>query len=308
MHGAMVLEDSSFPEMSLETMNKVVRPKVLGAINLDHLFRDDALDFCIFFSSIASAVGNRGQSNYSAANMYMAALALQRRRRGVAASVLHLGTVIGLGYMMHGTLESLRMMLYRGGFDKIHERWFHQCIAEAILTGRPDSGCDPEIITGIRLSDPDQLERSPWANNPRFQHCTYRESAVAADGTRGGVGSAAVAVRTLLLDVTTTGERLGVVTDAFLGRLQAILQTRLESSEEKAGFLAATTDDTGIDSLVAIEIRAWFQKEMDVDLPILKILGGATIAELVASAADTIPSALTPKLGNEPGAASEEQR
>lgn len=39
--------------------------------------------------------------------------------------------------------------------------------------------------------------------------------------------------------------------------------------------------DLGMDSLVAVEIRAWFLQELAVDLPVLKILGGASVAELV---------------------------
>jgi Phosphopantetheine attachment site len=39
--------------------------------------------------------------------------------------------------------------------------------------------------------------------------------------------------------------------------------------------------DFGIDSLVAVEIRAWFLQELAVDLPVLKILGGASVADLV---------------------------
>ena len=36
--GAMVLEDAPFSEMSFETMDKVLRPKVPGTIHLDRLF------------------------------------------------------------------------------------------------------------------------------------------------------------------------------------------------------------------------------------------------------------------------------
>jgi hypothetical protein len=35
------------------------------------------------FSSLASVVGNRGQSNYGAANLFMTSLAAQRKRKGL---------------------------------------------------------------------------------------------------------------------------------------------------------------------------------------------------------------------------------
>ncbi len=36
-----------------------------------------------------------------------------------------------------------------------------------------------------------------------------------------------------------------------------------------------------IDSLVAVEIRTWFQRELGVDVPVVKILGGASVGDLV---------------------------
>jgi acyl carrier protein len=59
------------------------------------------------------------------------------------------------------------------------------------------------------------------------------------------------------------------------------------------------TDELGIDSLVAVDIRSWFIKELNVEMPILKILGGFTPAELVAEAQDKTPQSLVPNLGKE---------
>jgi hybrid polyketide synthase/nonribosomal peptide synthetase ACE1 len=39
--------------------------------------------------------------------------------------------------------------------------------------------------------------------------------------------------------------------------------------------------ELGMDSLIAVEIRTWFLQELEVDMPILKILGGASVADLV---------------------------
>ena len=99
-NGAMVLQDTLIRDLDTETLLKVLKPKVDGSRYLDEIFHDDKLEFCVFFSSLASIYGNRGQSNYSAANAFMAALAAQRRSRGQAASILHLGAVMGAGYGM----------------------------------------------------------------------------------------------------------------------------------------------------------------------------------------------------------------
>ncbi len=298
MHAAMVLQDSPFSEMSVEVFEKVTRPKVLGTIHLDRLFRDGSLDFFIFFSSLASGVGNRGQANYSAANMYMEATALERRRSGLAASVIHLSIVVGVGYVSHQLFktlsgESFLATFHCAGFGQIDVRALHQCIAEAILAGRPHSGRDPVLVAGVRLLSVDEGEKAGWTENPRFYHCiAWDGGGTKADANRGQ-GGAAVTVKAALLEATTPEEALGVITDAFLRKLQVMLQTQLESDEDRAGMLAANAEDTGIDSLIAVEIRSWFHKEIGVDVPVLKILGGATVAELIAFALEKLPVALT---------------
>lgn len=67
-NGAMVMGNSFFSEMSFETFQKVMAPKVDGSINMDAVFSGDDLDFFIMFSSISAVTGQQGQANYAAAN------------------------------------------------------------------------------------------------------------------------------------------------------------------------------------------------------------------------------------------------
>lgn len=69
VNGAMVLSDGLFADMSLDSFERVLRPKVEGSKNLDRAFSSVNLDFFIMFSSLTAVAGNRGQSNYAAANM-----------------------------------------------------------------------------------------------------------------------------------------------------------------------------------------------------------------------------------------------
>ena len=86
---------------------RVLRPKVNGTRLLDDIFHNDRLDFFVMFSSLASVFGNSGQSNYSAANMYMMSVAAKRRQRGVAASVIDIGAIMGTGYMAREVSEDV---------------------------------------------------------------------------------------------------------------------------------------------------------------------------------------------------------
>jgi polyketide synthase PksN len=70
---------------SQETFSRVVTPKILGAQNLHVLTESDDLDFFILFSSVATVLRSPGQSDYTAANSYLDALAIARRAKGLKA-------------------------------------------------------------------------------------------------------------------------------------------------------------------------------------------------------------------------------
>lgn len=166
----MVLQDCLTCNMSLDTMLKVLRPKVVGSIHLDELFSEDNLDFFVFLSSMASVTGNIGQSNYSAANAFMTALAARRRKRSLAASVINIGVILGGGYITREVGQQSREILSEGGHIRISERAFHQMFAEAMFASHPDSGLDPEISTGLRYFSAGEPHKPFWFDNPKFAH------------------------------------------------------------------------------------------------------------------------------------------
>ena len=78
--------------------------------------------------------------------------------------------------------------------------------------------------------------------------------------------------------------------DAFILKLHHKLQISSETTISPDAVLL----ELGIDSLVAAELRAWFVTEVGVDMPILKILGGPSILELVTDVVGRLPQALLP--------------
>lgn len=67
IHSAIVLKDSTLKNMDEESFRAVLSPKVQGSYILYEVFRDEPLDFMMFFSSAQSFSGNAGQGNYAAA-------------------------------------------------------------------------------------------------------------------------------------------------------------------------------------------------------------------------------------------------
>ena len=91
---ALTFSDSSMVRRM--DVTRVFAPKVQGAYLLDRLTRSDPLDWFVLFSSMASVVGSAGQSNHSAANHFLDALACEHfgflRTCTRESSLLRLGT------------------------------------------------------------------------------------------------------------------------------------------------------------------------------------------------------------------------
>ena len=57
--------------------------------------------------------------------------------------------------------------------------------------------------------------------------------------------------------------------------------------------------ELGMDSLAAVEVRSWFLKELKVDIPVLKVVGGASLVELCQRALEKLPEELVASLGKQ---------
>lgn len=79
IHSAGVLEDNLLVNKNLESLQRVMQPKLQGTVNLDQVTRSEPLDFFLAFSSLTSVLGNPGQCDYGAANGFMDAFIAYRK-------------------------------------------------------------------------------------------------------------------------------------------------------------------------------------------------------------------------------------
>ncbi|KAJ5327638.1 Acyl transferase/acyl hydrolase/lysophospholipase [Penicillium brevicompactum] len=282
--GAMVLQDTMFIDLDLPRLDKVLNPKVEGSILLDELFPENTLDFMIFFSSMAAMTGNPGQVAYNAANMFMASLAAQRRKRGLAGHAINIGAIVGNGYVTRELNMGQQSYLYRVGHSWMSEQDFHEVFAEGVLSCLDRVG-SAELCCGLRIDDD---ESKIWVSNPMFQHLVYKSSSLVVADKKGKAG---VLVKTRLFEATTSKEIDEILQDGFILKLQSALQ-----ADPNKPMLDMSPDELGVDSLVAVDLRSWFLKELGVDMPVLKIFNAASVRELLATAAEALPSTSVPNL------------
>ncbi|KAI6383075.1 hypothetical protein MCOR25_000263 [Pyricularia grisea] len=308
-NGSMLLSNKLFASLDAAETMTAIRPKVNGSINLERAFAlqegtpGRQLDFFLLFSSSGSVFGVPGQSGYHMANLFMSAMAANRRARGLAASVIDIGILMEVGYVtrqdssMVRNLKSLHMI----------PNWEDEVpimLAEAIVAGRPESKHQQELIAGLAASR-DEANRPFWAGEPRFAFFVRdqrRRFAAAENDDLGGSGadgpsnSPMERLRAVMAAITASGssgkdgvatELTAAIRDALAQKMEKMLQVQPGSLD-----MASPIVGLGVDSLLAMEVRQWVHKTVGADVSVLKILGGATGDMVAAAAAEAVTVAL----------------
>jgi 1-acyl-sn-glycerol-3-phosphate acyltransferase len=294
VHAAMVLDDGLLPQLDDERFERVLAPKVAGAWNLHELTATEPLDFFVSFSSISSLFGNVGQANYAAANSLLDAFAHYRRSRGLPGLTVNWGALSGVGYLSRQ--EAVGEQLARQGFAGFSPAEAVRVLGELIDTDRPQ-------VMAARVEWERWAAMSPAdAASPRLRHL-----APAAQGKPSADGGAGSELAGLLEAPAAEAPRL----------TQEYLQSRIALV---LGSSSATIDpdrpltDLGLDSLMAVELLATLKAELAVEVAVVQLLQGVTLAELAALVLTELeprrtatPSAELPVVSEQPRVADEEK-
>lgn len=288
-NAAMVLCDKLFLDMDVDQLNNTLGPKVDGTEILDSLFANEPLDFFILLGSSATVTNNIGQSNYHCANLYMDSLVAQRRSRGLAASIIHIGYICDTGYVARLTGDAKKIQSNRDIMRAmtLSETDVHHAFAQAVRGGRPGSSRGSHnIIMGIeppsKPLDPNR-RKALWLSDPRLGHMVPTSASTSQNVGSEQASPSSTSIGQQVSEANTDEEAATAILLAFGSKLESILLLPPGSiGQDSAG---RPVTDLGIDSLVAVEIRTWFLKQLRVDIPVMKILGGSTIGQLSALAA-----------------------
>ncbi|KAL0936841.1 hybrid pks-nrps [Colletotrichum truncatum] len=277
-NGSMVLSDKLFMQMDVSSMQTALRPKIDGSINLDRAFSNIELDFFIMLSSTGSVIGTPGQSNYHMANTFMAGLAADRRRRGLAGSVIDVGMISDTGYVTRQdpiVAKKLRSMCVLA----LCEAEVHTMFIEGILAGRPGFSSHSELIAGLAISD-NEAERPFWAPEPRFGFYVKDKRDSGTDSSGPSILEDLRAALESARDEKTVHRK---VLEAFSQRLESLLQLPQGSAKMDLPLVSL-----GLDSLLAMEVQTWFRKVLGTEVSVLQILSGASGDSICQTASTSI--------------------
>lgn len=253
-----------------------VEAKVAGTLNIHHSVMALPLDFFVMFSSHVGLHGWYGQASYAAGNSYQDDFVQFRHSQGLAASVLDLGPIEDIGMLFENPELARRMRSTWPRF--LSEIELFEALELAIVRSRPGT-MDSQIISRLRpsIASMDANSNLPWANDARFLVYRNLEEDTCGNTTPSPLSN-------LLSDfltscsrdpsILTTETAFTTLSRELLLRICSFLAVGEEEQEAllKANFSELTLLNLGVDSMVAIEIRAWWRQRLGVEVSVLQIL------------------------------------
>lgn len=280
IQSAMNVQDSSFAKMPIENWHASLSPKLAGSWNLHQLLPSD-LDFFILFSSSTGIMGSFGQSNYTAGNTYLDALAAHRVKNGQRAISIAFSMVTGVGWVAENAqvqaLLKARGMLEEVTLDDIYELLRFCCNPEHNME------VGSQIITPLSLpSDMRALGivEPMGSTRPIYSYLQTLPSKYSTSASANAAQEVKVLPSASLPDATSMMEATDIITEAIQSQLSGLLVVSKDDIDP-----SKPIHKYGVDSLVAVEMRNWFAKGVGSDVATSEILGDVGIRVLAGTVA-----------------------
>jgi NAD(P)-dependent dehydrogenase (short-subunit alcohol dehydrogenase family) len=274
IQGAMILKDGMFENMSYEAFRTAVKPKVQGSWNLHELLPRD-MSFFILLSSATGVLGNRSQANYAAGNTYQDALARYRHTLGLPAATIDLGTVLSVGYVAENREKTQVAKHLSTVLEVLREDEIH-ILMEYLMDPRSNlNGTTCQLVSGLTNAKTYQQRGAPAPSYLGYPLFTHLRTMATGAGSGPSESDPAFALQALLQAATTIEQAAGIVTDGLRSKLSSLLAMPLDNID--AG---KSVSSNGVDSLVAMEFRAFLSKSLGADIPLLDIMGTGSISDL----------------------------
>ncbi|KAF2807319.1 ketoacyl-synt-domain-containing protein [Mytilinidion resinicola] len=278
IQASLVLQDSVFETMTYDEWKTAINPRIQGTINL-HEDLPNNMDFFLLLSSINGILGARFQANYAASNTFLDAFAHTHYKQRVVS--------IDMGWYTN-TLASNDFLKRRfEGLGCVYQ------VPDSQLLGLLDYYCDPTRVVDIGKCQtmlgvappsyarargkefPELLKRPIWrvmnALGTSFNTPSQTET----------LQQKALPISTLLASTQSVAEAADLICNAVLGRLAVQLGIQEEMIDKENPFHV-----TGVDSLMAVELRTWFRREIGVNVSVFDIMGNSSLFGLCVRAAE----------------------
>ncbi|KAF9883692.1 hypothetical protein FE257_003076, partial [Aspergillus nanangensis] len=291
IHLAMVIRDRALFDMDMVSWNAVVAPKVQGAWNLHHALPLE-LDFFVLMSSMSGLIGFWGQSNYAAANCFLDAFTQYRQGLGLPASVIDLGCVGEVGHVSKRPQLLEKWQTALG--EIISKKDMLHCLQLAIARSQPPSSTKSHSATAlytnfsqianglsVQQGPEGQIDNIFWGRDPRITAC-HR---LVDQSPKSRTNTSNLSLIRWLSALKSAPEELAPAkhdqTRDFLAKEIAIqvFKYLLKEPPEEID-ISLDLLSLGSDSLLAVEVRNWWQQTFGGKITTLQLLQAGSLQEL----------------------------
>lgn len=291
---AAVIADSIFERMTYDQWITATRPKMQGSSNLARAL-PKGMDFFIFLSSASGIIGNRGQGNYVAGNVYQDALARYLETAGTVGKAvsIDLGPVMGAG-MLENDAETCAILKSSGFFMVMLENFLF-IVERAMAKDNPASIRVPsQIITGVGtggLIAQNNVSDPFWAETKMFEVLNKVDEPSLPSDTRSTTPNSSFTSQSssgsgrnllhALKNAESTEQAGEVMTAGCINYLAVSLSMDAQDMDADKSLTAY-----GVDSLVTSSFRSWIFKNVGVKMNDMEVIGAASIGELATNIAE----------------------
>jgi acyl carrier protein len=260
IHAAAVIEDRLIENVTPEQFERVISPKVAGALNLHSITHESPLDFFVLYSSATTLFGNPGQAAYVAANCGLEALANARLARGMPATCMLWGAIDDAGFLARNK-QVKEALQHRMGGQALSSASALERLEQAILQHDNNVGV-------LELDFAALAKFLPSAQSPRFSELAKLNTKNELDEQQS-------------LDIPRLLSELDDIAVAvvFMDMVKNELSQILRIAPDKID-ISKSIYDMGMDSLMGVELVVALEARFGVRLSVMTISEHPSIEKL----------------------------
>ncbi|XP_056656051.1 mycocerosic acid synthase-like [Monodelphis domestica] len=243
-HSAVVLDDAQLEALNISRFEKVLSPKVAGAINLHCITKGQELDYFVCYSSITSFLGNATQTNYAAANSFLDIFCHYRRNCGLAGQSINWGA-LNVGLLLNK--QKIHKFLASRGILTLQKSEIDKFLSKCLLLNNPQQA--------IVRFDFKTLQDCYFSQVPPLK---IRFSTILQEETKQLYESNIVA-----LENSSQSENEEYITS---------LAKEISNTSLKDISMDTTLVSLGIDSMAAMTLKNKLFHDKRVNVPLIKLL------------------------------------
>lgn len=260
-HSAAVLHDGLLETLDKSLFQKVLQPKVCGALNLHFAtLHSQTLDYFVCYSSISSFIGNAAQANYAAANSFLDLFCHYRHNIGLAGQSINWGP-LKLGLLMNK--DNFQKFLETKGLMIMDVTEIHEALEHCLLTNNPQ-----QVVCKFNFRN---LKNHVLSQNASLK---FRLSALVEKELKNNT-----VVEDSRINVQSS------VDDCVKGILTEICSVETDDLSDETALTAL-----GIDSMLAMTLQNRLFQEIGVNIPLVALLDPnstlSSLAEFIKKSTD----------------------